>query len=462
MKPQNIIPQLRIGRRRSLLSRYRDTLFAQLYNFYNEYSTGRACILWNNVLSGICSIFISGTFYTAFLMENGIDIVQLGVISFIPYISWVFNLFTPKLYSRIKRRRFWLLFSNIFYNSCVILGTTLMPKFVTDTGARTIWFAVLLLLGNSVNALLGGGAAIWHLKFLPKRDDHRSFHLSIVYFVSNLFSTVPALGAAFLADALAGSPAQGRIITILRYVSFGLAVLNALQLYLIPKEYPYDITPGQKLRDVFTVPLKNRKFLQTILIAILWQLISNLTFNTFSYYLLDTVHVSYALTYTGSLTCVISSLFLMPAWNKAVRHFGWFKVMLFNCLLIALSDVFGMLTTENTVYMYVISSVLYGLNLLGAQKSLAQMLYINLPKKDADLYNTFYNFVLYLGILMGSMLGTWALSALQSANGTLSLFGLQLWPMQLLTGIRCIGFLLLALYVYRMEPHLQPDADTTA
>ena len=45
MKPQNTIPQLRIGRRRSLLSRYRDTLFAQLYNFYHEYSTGRACIL---------------------------------------------------------------------------------------------------------------------------------------------------------------------------------------------------------------------------------------------------------------------------------------------------------------------------------------------------------------------------------------------------------------------------------
>ena len=257
MKPQNTIPQLRIGRRRSLLSRYRDTLFSQLYNFYNEYSTGRACILWNNVLSGICSIFISGTFYTAFLMENGIDIVQVGVISFIPYISWMFNLFTPKLYSRIKRRRFWLLFSNIFYNSCVILGTTLMPKFVTDTGARTIWFAVLLLLGNSVNALLGGGAAIWHLKFLPKRDDHRSFHLSIVYFVSNLFSTVPALGAAFLADALAGSPAQGRIITILRYVSFGLAVLNALQLYLIPKEYPYDITPGQML--MYGKEASNRK-----------------------------------------------------------------------------------------------------------------------------------------------------------------------------------------------------------
>ncbi len=455
------LPQYRRPRR-SLLSRYQNTLFAQLYNYRDEFSAGRACILWSNILSSVSSIFISGTFYTAFLMENGIDIVQVGIISLIPYISWVFNLFTPKLYSKIKRRRFLLLFSSVFYNTCVVLATTIMPKFVTEPGARTVWFAALLLLGNSVNALLGGGAAVWHIKFLPKRDDHRSYHLSMVYFIYNLFSTIAALGASFLADALAGSPAQAQIITTLRYVSFGLAVINALQMYLIPKEYPYDITPGQKLRDVFTVPLKNRKFLLTILIAVLWQFISCINISTFTYYLLDTVHVSYSMTYISSVTCVISSLFLMSTWNKAVRRFGWFKVMMFNCFLMTLSDVFAMLTTENTVYMYVFNSVLYGVNLLAAQKSLAQMLYINLPRKDTDLFNTFYNFVQYLGMLLGSMLGTWALSALQSFGEKLPLFGLEIWPMQLISAIRGVLFLLLALYVWRMGPRLQPDATTTA
>ena len=191
------------------LPRLRNTLFGLLYNYENEYSTGRACILWSNILGSVSGIFISGTFYTAFLMENGIDIVQVGIISLIPYISWVFNLFTPKLYSKIKRRRYLLLFSSVFYNTCVILATTIMPKFVAEPGARTAWFAVLLLLGNSVNALLGGGATVWQLKFLPKQDDHRSYHLSVIYFVNNLFGTITALGAAFLADALAGLPAQG-------------------------------------------------------------------------------------------------------------------------------------------------------------------------------------------------------------------------------------------------------------
>ena len=448
--------------RRTLLSRYRGTLFAQLYNYSDEHSTGRCCLLWSNFLGSICSIFISGTFYTAFLMENGIDIVQVGIISFIPYISWIFNLFTPKLFAKIKKRRYILLFSNIFYYSCVVLATTVMPNFVTEPGARTVWFAALLLLGNSVNALLGGGAAVWHIKFLPKRDDQRSFHLSTVYFISNLVSTATALGAAALADALADSPMGDRIIIVLRYVSFALAVLNALQLYLIPKEYPYDITPGQKLRDVLTVPLKNQKFLLTIFIAVMWQFNSNITYSTYNYYLLDTVEISYSLTYLNSVVSVISSLFLMSVWNRAVRRYGWFKVMAFNCFFNVFMDLFGMLTTRDTVYFYIISATISGLNLLGAQKSLAQMLYINLPKKDTDLFNTFYNFIMYLGCLLGSMLGTWALSALQRFGETMPFFGMQIWPMQLLTGIRGIIFGLLGVYVVLMEPRLQPDTATTA
>ena len=454
--------EFRADGRRTLLSRYRNSLFAQLYNYTDEYSTGRACILWSNFLGSVCGIFTSGTFYTAFLMENGIDIVQVGVISFIPYISWIFNLLTPRLFAKIKKRRFILLFSNVFYYSCVVLATTVMPNFVTDTGKRTVWFAVLLLLGNSVNALLGGGATAWHIRFLPKRDDHRSFHLSTVYFIYNLVSTVTALGAAALADALSGSPMEGQIITVLRYVSFALAILNTLQMYLIPKEYPYEITPGQKLRDVFTVPLKNRKFLLTIFIAVMWQLNSNFTANTYSYYLLDTLKIGYSLTYLNSVVCVVSSLFLMSVWNRAVRRFGWFKVMAFNCFFNVLMDFFAACATEHTVYLYIISATISGLNLLGAQKSLAQMFYINLPKKDTDLYNTFYNFVLYLGCLVGGMVGTWALSALQSFGETLPFFGVQIWPMQLLTAIRGVFFGLLGVYVVLMEARLQPDASTTA
>ena len=462
MKQRKPFPQFRANGRRTLLSRYHDSLFGMLYNYRNEYSTGRACILWSNFLSSVCNTFISGAFYTAFLLENGIDIVQVGILGFLPSITTFLSLLTPKLYSRIKKRRGLLLFSNLFYYICVVFATTLMPRFVTGSSARTLWFAVLLLLGNAVNALLSGGSSAWHIKFLPKPDDQRSFHLSMTYLVFNASSAITALVASFTAQALEGSAMQGQIISILRYISFALAAINVLQLYLIPKEYPYDITPGQKLRDVFTRPLRNRKFVCTGIIAILWQFVTSLNWNTFSYHLLDTLKMDYALTYTNTIVCVVCSFFLVPLWRGMVRRYGWFKVMASNCFLnIAVEFLWGS-ATVNSIWLYVLGGVVSGINLCGAQQALAQMFYINLPKKDIDLYNTCNSFVNSMFFAVGGMIGTWLLAVLAGEGGMTHIAGLALYPSQVICYIKVVLFGLLGVYTLLAEPHLQPDADATA
>ena len=444
------------------LPKLRNTLFGFLFNYQDDLSTGRMSLLWSSFLGNVCGIFTSGAFYTAFLMENGIDIVQVGIIGFIPYISSFLNLFTPKLNTRIKKRRGLLLFSNLFYYTCVVFATTLMPRFVQGGGARTVCFAALLLLGNCVNALLGGGASAWHLKFLPKQDDHRSFYLSITNLVANSSTALTALVASLAAQALEGSPMQAQIIVILRYVSFGLAVLNALQLYLIPKEYPYEITPGQKLRDVFTRPLRNRKFVCTGLIAIAWQTITSLNWNTFSYHLLDTVKLDYAWTYTNTIVCVACSFFLVPLWRRIVRQFGWFKVMASNCFLNILVEFCWGSATEHSVWLYVLGGVISGINLCGAQQALSQMFYLNLPRKDIDLYNTCNGFCNSMFFMVGSMIGTWMLTAFAGEGGMTHLLGLELYPSQTICYIKVLLFAALGVYTLLAEPHLQPDAETTA
>ena len=81
---------------------FRDTDFARMFNFKTEHSIGRSLLLLNTFFCGIGNVFISGTFYTAFLTENGIDIVKVGIITFIPYFCWIFGLFAPKILSRFK------------------------------------------------------------------------------------------------------------------------------------------------------------------------------------------------------------------------------------------------------------------------------------------------------------------------------------------------------------------------
>ena len=142
--------------------------FFRVFNFRNALATGRSMQLVNTLIASIANVFVGGVFYTGFLTVNGIDIVRVGIIAFIPYIAWGFSLFSPLILSRFKKRRGLLLFNHFFYYLCVVLGTTLMPMFVADYGQRTVWFAVFLFVGNVSNALIGSGTTAWHIRFCRK------------------------------------------------------------------------------------------------------------------------------------------------------------------------------------------------------------------------------------------------------------------------------------------------------
>ena len=438
---------------------FRDTDFARMFNFKTEHSIGRSLLLLNTFFCGIGNVFISGTFYTAFLTENGIDIVKVGIITFIPYFCWIFGLFAPKILSRFKKRRALVLFNHCFYYACVVLGTTIMPMFVEDPDARTVWFAVFLVLGNLCNALIGSGASAWHIHFLPDGKD-RNFHFAISNLVANLIGTATAIGASFAADALAGSPRQSVIITSLRFVSFGLFILSGLLLYLIPKEYPYEKAAQVKLQDVFVIPIRDKKFILTLIITIVWNFVCNLNANTWTYYILNTVGMNYLMTYVGSIVIAIGGIFLMNSWRSAISRHSWFKVIAFNVFIAAINELLMGFVTENTLYIFIIGSVISGLNMIGAQITFSNVFYINLPrdKTHFDVYITFNNFAANIAVFLGSMFGTWVLSMLETADGSARiLFGLPFYGSQFLVWIKCVLFLLLALYIKLVTPKIQPD-----
>ena len=225
------------------LPKFKDTDFYRLYNLKDERSRGRSMILANTLLCSIGNIFVTGTFQTAFLAANGIDIVRVGIITFLPYFCSLLSLLAPKLLSKFPRRR-WLLFANhLNYFTCLVLATTIMPMFVEDPGARTFWFAFFLIIANAFNALIGSGTTAWSMQFLPEGRD-RNFYFSVSNIVTNVLGTVTAIGASLAADALAGSPKQAQIITILRFVSFVIMLIGGSLQLLVPKEYPYETTTG--------------------------------------------------------------------------------------------------------------------------------------------------------------------------------------------------------------------------
>lgn len=238
-------------------------------------------------------------------------------------------------------------------------------------------------------------------------------------------------------------------------VSFVLFLLGGFCVLLVPKEYPYPVSDqSYKLKDVFLRPIRDHKFFYTILLAAGWNCIGNFNANTWSYYILNTVGMKYLLTYTCAIVCTVGSLFLLGAWRRAIGRYGWLRILFINIALSALMEFTVSLTTERTVWIYIITQVIAGINLIGAQITIGAVFYMNLPKKDPDLFTTFYNFAVNFSIFLGSLFGTWLLSLLEGFCS-----GLPVYGSQLLVLVKGLCFCGMCLYIWKMAPVLKPRDD---
>jgi len=438
-----------------LIRRLRSSEFFAVFHYGEEEAAGRCSLLWNTILANIANVFSTGLFYTGFLAINGIDIVNVGIITFIPYIAWAFSLFSPMILSRFKRRRALLIFNGFFYHICITLGTTLIPLFIKDTGTRTVCFAVLVFLGNVMNALLGSGATAWHVRFLPETIRHTFFSYNNLF--GAVFGAGTALASSFLADAVTGSPRQAEILFALRFIAFAIVTVNILQLFLVPKEYEYVNTVGRfSLKDVFTIPLKNRAFALTLLVAFLWNALSNMNINTWNYYAIHTAGYGYAFLNTGTVSYAVFSLLLLSSWRRAVNRYTWFKVFLFTILTVALLEFLIGFSTASTLWVYVTVTTLQGCNAVGLNLVFASLFFLNLPREDNDVYSVLWNCLCNIGVLAGSLLGTLFLSLTE--GHTWQIIGLAFYGSQFLVWIKAVLLVLLAFFIYRIKRRMLPPS----
>jgi len=440
----------------SLKERFIYSDFHRVFNFKTEEKKGASMLLINTALSNIANAVVSGALQTAFLVANGIDIVRVGIISFIPYLTWALSVFSPIIMSRFKKRRGLMIFNCSFYYTCVILATTVMPMLVEGSTAKTIWFAVFLFLGNLSNALLGSGASAWHLHFIPEGRD-RNVYISYNNTVSIVLSTFTALIASLVAESMAGSDNQIWILFALRIASFVIFLANALLLYLIPKEYEY-AEAGQriKLTDAFTQPLTRKPFLMTAIFCIFWNLGANLNSSTWNVYLLQTLEFPLWYTYVGSLVCAFGCMFLSTVIRKFIDRVSIFKgIMIFLSGLMVL-EFLNTYVTGHTVPLFFTISVVSGLVSVGYNMAYNNLFYLNLPDDaNKDLFATFWNLTANVAAFVGSALGTFILSRFELA-GVFHFFGMDFHGSQFLTSIKALWYAFMIFYVWKNFQIIQP------
>ncbi len=438
----------------SLREKIRSSRFCYLYNVRDSRAKGRLVLLSSSSVVALANALTTGLFYTTFLINNGINLVNISILTFVPYIASCFSIFTPTILERLPKRKWILAAGRLGYYLFFMLGVTVIPKIVEDQSLKTILFVATVFIGHILSAISNSGYTSWHINFLP--EDVRAEHFGINSAVSSTVGLGFGVLFCLIADAFAGHPNEAMVIEIFRYVGIGFGLLDVF-LLTRPDEYPYEKTQDRpKFRDVFVKPIQNKKFLGCILAGASWTFVCNLPGGVLNYYLLENLGLKY--TYIQVINVIyplIIMMCLIPC-RRTIKKYGWIGTFAMGAMMVGLSNMLYSFTTPaNYMILYPIVRILQ--HVLGAHFTdtpANNMAYLNLPNEDRTNYMSFNVLVANIAAFLGVMCGTWFVAL--APDFTMNIFGTSFGHCQTLLLANGIGQIVLSLVLFRNKNRLTP------
>lgn len=428
-----------------------------VFNFRNDAGKARSALLATIIPQAIVSGFTGGTFYTGLLIGHGINIVNISILTMIPYIASLFTIFTPYVLERFPKRRVILSVARIAYYLINIIGITLLPQLVQEEGARVTGLIIIIFASYAINFLFNGYSP-WHMPYITA--DVRNTYYTAQTLVSNITSSVVMLVASSILDSI---PEDSRLgfITTLRYVSFFIALLD-VYLLQVPKEPNYlASTDRPKLADIFRRPLQDKRFRITVLVLGLYQLFAGLPSSALSAWLLDKVKVSYLYITVVDATFFLFVLFTSRIWNKFLWKFGACKTMI--AVLISETVAVGAYAFVNhSNYLWLMTLVRFTQHFFSMAWNFGtnHIYYETMPPRDQTAHTSFYTLSQHLMVFLGMSIGTWVISAM--GDSSVTVFGQALTSVPVLQLAKAILLLLLAGIIFLLRKRLDaPREDPT-
>lgn len=443
----------------SALSRFR-----RVYNFRDPDAKGRLCVLIFTVVEGFLTYITTGIFYTEFLQGYGVNITGAGILSFVPYFASMFVLFTPELLNRFPKRRWLLGACKFLYYLLNIVGLTILPAVITDYNSLLWGMILITFLSSLFNVIATAGYAAWHIRFQP--EEVRAYHLTVSQFATAFIAGILMLSAGWLCDRL-----DAWFIIALRYFAFTLGVIDVIFL-MLPREVEYPVIRTPRFSDILSIPLRNKKFMRTMLVVFLWQFSIYCYSSQLNYYLLDTIGMTQ--TFYNIIIFLYGIFFIlcMNFWRRKIEQTSWFKVFALALLIVApLQILYGFVQPGSfelsigslllTVPLYVPLVLIVRLPQhfagVGHNVAFANFQYINMPLTNRDCYTSFYQIVFNLGSMAGMIFGI--IFTEVTADFSFTAFGYTYTTgTPLLTMLCGVVQFIIAGYVLIFRKRLEPDA----
>lgn len=374
-----------------------------LFDPKNEMGASRINILASNYSTNITNNLVGGSFLTGLMLLLQADDLTIGLITIMIFVGNIFQLVSPLIIERFKRRKAFLIIGKtvIHFLNIIIISTISVLNITNQT--RLFAIMLVLLIVNILSGIIAPGLSIWHIKSVPP-------NIRVKYFSFNNVASGVILYAAIMvfsriADVFKSSGNEMLGLQILRVFAFIFALLDIYFMFRI-KEFPY--TKGESIRVVqlFTIPIKEKKFMISVLVVCLWTFTANFSGSFFNIYLLKDLNVQYSYLNLINMLNIPVVILFTPLWSGRIRENTLFKT-LYICMGFFLTHyiILSFVNGSTIRYLYPISMVIGFIFAPGINIAVANIPYKNIPESNQTVYIGFYaamiNFIAFVSATLG-------------------------------------------------------------
>lgn len=442
-----------------LIAKLRHTLVDDWYIEDDPTSKDRVRLLKCMYTSNVIRALFSGTFWTGMLLCLNADDAFIGTIGMIGSAAGMLQVLGPIFLEHFAKRKKMLIIMRAFLWLFNVVFIGVIPLFPIKHQTMLTLTAVGVVIANVLNTCVNPGVAVWHTQSIPEKV--RGGFYSLFTMTNSALVALITFLAGLLVDKFDSMGMQYYGLLILRGIAAVLCVFELIMYTKIP-EYPYSENPGAafRLRDMIPKAIKEKRYLLTIVVGMMWSLIAGIPGGYYSVYLLSDIKLSYSfISVIGALNVPIVFL-CTPVWKKLLKRFSWFKTLSIAIAAEALIYMMlAMVTVGTAAWMYPASQILSFFFGIGVSLPLTGIPYVNIPKENQTIYYGAYQTACNLAAFISAAVGKYFV--LRVGDRTMTVLGLTMGGKQLVVLLTGVLLLFGALAVTRIRAcMLRMNADT--
>ena len=379
--------------------------FVDSWYFGDEESKSRLCHLKYTYNSNIVANLVGGNFYTGLMLLLGADDGFIGLVSMFVTGANLLQFFSPLVLEHFRQRKKLLILMRLIVQTLNIAFIGAIPYFPASQQAKLVMFAAAQLILNCLHALTCSGLSVWHIQFIPNKI--RLNYFTLITMTNGAVVALVNLAAGFFLDKFKAAGLELQGITVLRIIAY-LMLLYDLTLLLRMKEKPYQQTAERvKIADLLTKPFKEKIYLKTVAVAMLWTLTSGIQSSYFSVYMLKDIEASYSFINLVNLLNAPILVLCTPLWSKFLRkQSSWLKTLNIAVSIYAIHYfLFSQVNQSNYLWLYTLAQIWAFTLGAGILLAMNNVPYINIPKQNQTLFIGFYSTMTSIGSLIGVSIG---------------------------------------------------------